>query len=133
LQFDDDAVAIPPRPFGEAKMKWLLMCRFGRFGRLGRVGLLALSAGTMLPLAAVAAEGKAIYESTCVACHASGVANAPKLGDKAAWGARTGAGKPALLATVKSGKGAMPPMAGNPKLSDEEIRAAIDYMLDSLK
>jgi cytochrome c5 len=96
-------------------------------------GLCALGTASLLPMAAEAADGKAVYEATCVACHATGVANAPKLGDKDAWGPRVAAGKGALLATVKTGKGAMPPMAGNPKLSDDEIRAAIDHMLASLK
>ena len=82
---------------------------------------------------AMAADGKAVYEKTCVACHASGVANAPKLGDKAAWGPRVATGKPALVASVKNGKGAMPPKAGNAALTDEEITAAIDFMLASVK
>jgi cytochrome c5 len=81
----------------------------------------------------MAADGKAVYEKTCVACHASGVANAPKLGDKAAWGPRVSAGKAALVATVKTGKGAMPPKAGNAALTDDEIGAAVDYMLATVK
>jgi cytochrome c5 len=82
---------------------------------------------------AMAADGKAVYESTCVACHASGVANAPKLGDKAAWGPRLTGGKAALLASVKGGKGAMPPKAGNAALTDAEISDAIDFMLAAVK
>lgn len=80
-----------------------------------------------------AADGKAVYEKTCVACHAAGVANAPKLGDKAAWAPRTAGGKAAMVASVKTGKGAMPPKAGNAALTDEEIGAAVDYMLASVK
>ena len=95
-------------------------------------GLLAAVSMSVSSLA-VAADGKSVYDSTCVACHASGVANAPKLGDKAAWGPRAATGKAALLASVKNGKGAMPPKAGNAKLTDEEITAAIDYMLASVK
>ena len=100
--------------------------------KLLATGLMALVSLSMSPLAA-AADGKAIYDSTCVACHASGVANAPKLADKAAWAPRVATGQAAMLASVKKGKGAMPPMAGNPKLTDEEITAAIDFMLASLK
>jgi cytochrome c5 len=81
----------------------------------------------------MAADGKAVYEKTCVACHGTGVANAPKLGDKAAWGPRTGAGKAGLVASVKTGKGAMPPKAGNAALTDDEIGAAVDFMLSSVK
>jgi cytochrome c5 len=95
----------------------------------------AAAALAVLSLAgtAFAADGKAVYDATCVACHASGVANAPKLGDKAAWGPRAATGKDALLASVVKGKGAMPPKAGNDKLEDNDIKAAIDYMLASVK
>ena len=82
---------------------------------------------------AFAADGKGVYDKTCVACHATGVANAPKLGDKAAWAPRLAAGKAALQKSVAAGKGAMPPRAGNPKLSDNDIQAAVEHMLASLK
>ena len=86
-----------------------------------------------LPMAAGAADGKAVYDKTCQVCHASGVANAPKLGDKAAWAARTGQGVPALVATVIKGKGAMPPKAGAADLKDDDIKAAVEFMLAALK
>lgn len=82
---------------------------------------------------AMAADGKTVYEATCVACHGTGVADAPKLGDKAAWAPRLAGGKSALVATVKTGKGAMPPKAGNAALTDAEIAAAVDFMLASVK
>lgn len=91
---------------------------------------LGLAAGT---LGAQAADGKTIYGQTCAACHATGLAGAPKLGDKAAWDARLPAGKRALVAAVVKGKGGMPPKAGNASLSDEDIRAALDYMLTQIK
>lgn len=97
----------------------------------------------LLPLALVlagalsspvfAADGKSVYDSICASCHVSGVGNAPKLGDKAAWAPRVATGKAALMSSVKNGKGVMPPKAGNPKLTDDEISAAVDYMLASLK
>lgn len=83
--------------------------------------------------AVLAADGKAVYDKTCVACHATGVANAPKLGDKAAWASRAATGKAALVASVKAGKGAMPPKAGNAALTDDDIGAAVDYMLSAAK
>jgi len=58
-----------------------------------------------------------------------GLANAPKFGDKAAWAPRLETGRDALLNSALKGKGAMPPKAGNPKLSDEEVAAAMDHML----
>jgi cytochrome c5 len=81
----------------------------------------------------MAADGKTVYEASCVACHATGVANAPKLGDKAAWAPRVATGKAALLGSVKTGKGAMPPKAGNAALTDADIGAAIDFMLAAAK
>lgn len=84
-------------------------------------------------LSAHAADGKAVYEKTCSVCHAAGVANAPKYGDKAAWAPRAATGKDALLGSVLKGKGAMPPKAGNGELKDDEIKAAIDFMLAAAK
>ncbi len=85
----------------------------------------------------VAMDGKAVYEKTCKTCHATGVMGAPKLGDKADWAARAGQGKDVLadhaIKGFKGKKGTMPPKGGNPKLSDDEVKVAIDYMLDSAK
>ncbi len=83
--------------------------------------------------AALAADGKAVYDKTCSVCHASGVANAPKFADKAAWAPRAATGKDALLASVLKGKGAMPPRAGNGELKDDELKAAIDFMVAAAK
>ncbi len=83
--------------------------------------------------AAAAADGKALYTQTCAACHASGVAGAPKLGDKDAWVSRMGAGNQALLASVLKGKGGMPARGGNASLSDADAKAAVDYMISQVK
>jgi cytochrome c5 len=82
---------------------------------------------------AAANDGKSVYDKTCAMCHAQGVANAPKLGDKAAWAPRIGQGVPAMVAIVVKGKGAMPPKAGNAALTEAEIKAGVEYMLASLK
>ncbi len=71
-----------------------------------------------------------IYQSLCYSCHDFGVAGAPKPGDKPAWEGRIGQGKDSLYASVINGKGAMPPRGGNATLSDDEIRAVVDYMLE---
>jgi cytochrome c5 len=76
--------------------------------------------------------GKKVFEQACIACHGSGVAGAPKLGDKAAWANRISVGKDALYQSAAKGKGAMPPRGGFAG-SDEEFKAAIDYMLASVK
>jgi cytochrome c5 len=88
--------------------------------------------------AAVAAKpaadpGKKLYETSCVACHATGVAGAPRLGDKAAWTPRLQAGMDALVQATIKGKGAMPPKGGNPALSDAEVRAAVEYLVTQSK
>ena len=75
-----------------------------------------------------AGKGKSVYDASCTACHASGVAGAPKAGDKAAWAPRLKNGKDALYASVLKGKGAMPPKGGNAALVDADIKAAVDYL-----
>lgn len=81
-----------------------------------------------------AALGKSVFGKTCSLCHAAGVAGAPKPGDKADWGPRIAQGKDTLYKHAMEGftgsKGAMPARGGNPKLTDEEVKAAVDYMAD---
>ena len=79
-----------------------------------------------------ALSGEALYNKACVACHAAGVAGAPKLGDKTAWGPRVGSGLEALTASVINGKGAMPPKGGS-TASDAEIQSAVEFMLAAVK
>jgi len=98
-----------------------------------RFALLTFGIAALAAAPSFAADGKAVYDKTCVVCHAAGVANAPKLGDKAAWAPRVATGKDALLGSVIKGKGAMPPKAGAGDLTDDDIKAAIDYMLASVK
>ena len=80
-----------------------------------------------------AADGKKVYDSTCTACHTAGVANAPKLGDKAAWAPRIKQGMDALVQSATKGKGAMPPKGGNASLADADLRAAIEFMVSQAK
>ena len=101
----------------------------------------AAAAPAAVPVAATAAAaagtgaaaGKKLYETACLACHAAGVAGAPKFGDKAAWAVRAGAGIDALTASVIKGKGAMPPRGAAAGASDADIRAAVEYLLTSAK
>ena len=80
-----------------------------------------------------AAEGKQVFDSTCMACHATGVAGAPKLGDKAAWAPRLGQGLDTLVQHAIKGKNAMPPKGGNTSLSDAQVRAAVEFMVSQAK
>lgn len=82
------------------------------------------------------ADGKKVYESACFACHASGVAGAPKFGDKAAWGPRIKQGEATLYEHAIKGfqgkAGFMPPRGGS-SASDDEIKAAVNYMVSAAK
>jgi cytochrome c5 len=80
-----------------------------------------------------AADGKAVYDKVCVACHAQSIAGSPRLGDKAAWAPRIPQGMDALVQSVIKGKGAMPPRAGNPSLTDAEVRATVEFMVSQSK
>ena len=76
-------------------------------------------------------DAKAIVTATCFACHSIGLLESPKIGDKAAWDKRIEAngGLDGLVASSIKGKGAMPPKGGNASLSDAEIKAAIEFMM----
>lgn len=80
------------------------------------------------------AAGKSIYNKTCALCHASGVAGAPIPGNKDDWAARIAQGKETMYKHSIEGftgeKGLMPARGGNPKLTDEEMKAAVDFMAD---
>lgn len=71
---------------------------------------------------------QAVYTAVCAACHASGLAGAPKIGDAAAWGPRIKQGYETLLKHAIEGIGAMPAKGGNPDLDDVEVARAVVYM-----
>jgi cytochrome c5 len=81
------------------------------------------------PAAPAAVDGQAVYQQACFACHMTGAAGAPKFGDKAAWAPRIATGKAALMTSALNGKGAMPPKGGQAQLTEDQISAAIDYMV----
>ena len=97
----------------------------------------AMGAVMMVSGQAFAADGKKTYETVCFACHGTGAAGAPKIGDKAAWAPRIKQG----MATLKdhalkgyTGKaGAMPAKGGNPSLADADVGAAVEYMVSQSK
>jgi cytochrome c5 len=82
--------------------------------------------------AVAAGAGEALYKQACAACHVAGVANAPKFGDKAAWAPRIQQGLPTLVQSAIKGKGAMPPKGGS-SAPDDQIRAAVEYMVNAAK
>ena len=72
-------------------------------------------------------SGEQVYKAFCTACHEAGVANAPKLGDKAAWAPRLALGLDGLLKSAIAGKNAMPPKGGSDG-TDVELARAIVFM-----
>lgn len=74
-------------------------------------------------------SGEEIYNGSCMACHATGAAGAPKLGDAALWAPRIATGIDAMLATAIKGKGAMPPKGLCMACSDAELQSAIEYIV----
>ena len=88
-------------------------------------------------VAADSAKGQGVYMNFCAPCHASGVAGAPKVGDKDAWQDRIGKGVPAMAAQAIKGfqgkSGFMPAKGGNSALTDEEVTSATMYMVEQSK
>lgn len=82
---------------------------------------------------ASAADGEAIYKKACFACHDQAVAGAPKFGDKDAWKDRIATGDDAMFNNVKNGKNAMPAKGTCADCSDDDLKAAIKYMVDKAK
>lgn len=83
--------------------------------------------------AAVNPAGEQLYKTACFACHATGVANAPKFGDKAAWEPYIKTGMDAMVKVAMTGKGAMPPKGGAANASEDDIRAAVEFMVNAAK
>jgi cytochrome c5 len=119
IQNSPQAVLERIQPFGQV-----------RVGEADQVVVAAAPAAGSAPAAGGAKSGEQVYTSTCTACHSSGVAGAPKTGDKAAWEPRLAQGLDALLSASLKGKGAMPAKGGNAGLSDDEIKSAVEYMLE---
>ncbi|HYP67881.1 MAG TPA: c-type cytochrome [Thiobacillaceae bacterium] len=97
------------------------------------VAVSATAAAPEAPDAAELAKGKNVFEGTCKACHETGVAGAPKFGDKAAWAPRIKTGFEALYTSAVKGKNAMPAKGGNASLTYADVKAAVDYMVSKAK
>jgi cytochrome c5 len=105
--------------------------------RLAPVGTLC-KAGESCAAAPVAVSSgprsaKEVYDGSCTTCHGLGVAGAPKIGDAADWGNRLNQGIETLYTHAIQGINAMPPMGLCTTCSEDEIRAAVDYMLENSK
>ena len=78
-------------------------------------------------------SGETVYNTICKACHEAGLAGAPKTGDKEAWAARIATGLEALLKSATNGKNAMPARGGAADLTDDELKAAVEYLVGKAK
>jgi cytochrome c5 len=76
--------------------------------------------------------GKSTYQSMGSTCHDSGALGAPKITDKAAWQPRIAQGPKVLYSSALNGIGAMPAKGGHPQLSDEQVKAAVDYIVSAV-
>jgi cytochrome c5 len=103
-----------------------------RIEPVGKLTVAQAVANTVVP-GAQAADGAAVYNEVCMACHNTGAANAPKLGDKAAWAPRIAQGKDTLYKHALQGLRAMPPKGGRADKSDADIKAAVDYIVSKAK
>ena len=87
--------------------------------------------------APVLMTGPQVYNAACLACHGGGIGGAPKTGVAADWSARIALGEASLKGNAINGfqgaVGFMPPKGGRVDLSDEEINAAVDYLIEQLQ
>lgn len=96
-----------------------------------------VAAAPAAPAEAENVVGKGVYGKTCALCHGAGVAGAPKPGDQADWGPRIAQGNDTLYKHAIEGftgaKGLMPARGGGSSLSDDEVKAAVDFMVAKSK
>jgi len=89
------------------------------------------------PAATADLAGDKVFAQVCTACHGAGIAGAPRMGDKAAWGPRIAQGADVLhkhaLEGFQGKAGVMPPKGGAAVLSDKSIMNAVDYMVSQSK
>lgn len=106
-------------------------------GKKDAVAPAAAPAPAVAPAPVAVAEntvGKSVFGKTCAMCHAAGTAGAPKPGDKADWGPRIAQGMDVLhkhaLEGFTGAKGVMPPRGAAATLTDDEVKAAVAFMVD---
>ena len=101
--------------------------------RIKPFGEVNIGTAPVAAASSASADGKGIYSASCAACHASGAAGSPKLGDKAAWETRIAQGDSTLFDHAINGFKGMPAKGGNASVSDDEVKAAVKYMVDGSK
>jgi cytochrome c5 len=91
------------------------------------------AAPALVAVASKAKSGEEVYNGACVACHGAGIAGAPKTGDKAVWAPRIAQGVNVLYEHAIKGFKAMPAKGGQAGLSDDEVKASVDYQIAKSK
>ncbi|HET8789929.1 MAG TPA: c-type cytochrome [Modicisalibacter sp.] len=109
-----------------------------RLEPVGELCLVGEECGGAAPAAATGGggggkSGEEIYASVCMACHDTGAAGAPKMGDVAAWEPRMEKGMETLYAHAIDGFKAMPAKGGNPSLSDQDVKDAVNYLTEPVR
>lgn len=111
-------------------------------GDTGQAAMLAAQEAAKLAAASQVAyggttDGQAIFGQLCHACHETGAGGSPKLSDKAKWAPRVAEGLDTLVKHAIEGytgsSGFMPPKGGNPALTDEQVRATVEWMLTQVR
>jgi cytochrome c5 len=111
-------------------------------GDTGRAAIEAAAAAAKAAAASQVAyggttDGKTIFGNLCHACHETGAGGAPMLSNKAAWTARLAQGEATLIKHAIEGytgtEGVMPAKGGNPALTDEQVKATVDWMIAQVK
>lgn len=108
----------------------------GIVSRIHAVGTVCIEGQDCAKALTVAAAGprsaEEVYNKGCLACHTSGAAGAPKFRNADDWSGRLAIGLEALYSNAINGKGAMPARGLCPNCSDDEVKAAVDYMIEGL-
>jgi cytochrome c5 len=134
----------PPENPGKAKVIEDRLAPVGAVyaGDTGRAAIAAAAAAAKAAAASQVAyggttDGKTIFGNLCHACHETGAGGAPMLTNKAAWGPRIAQGEATLLKHAIEGytglQGMMPAKGGNPALSDEQVKATVEWMISQVK
>ncbi|MEM7077716.1 MAG: c-type cytochrome [Pseudomonadota bacterium] len=119
------ALAIPPGTGSEIE------ARIAPFGAVCRAGDDCGSASAVAATGPL--TGQQVYDQFCFACHSTGVGGAPKFGDSAVWAERIDKGMDTLMSSTINGINAMPAKGTCMNCSDDELGAAVDYMLAELQ
>ena len=107
-----------------------------RTSPVGQVHIEGMTKEGEVEIATAPAEprtGEALYNIYCIACHSTGLANAPKTGDAEAWNKLLEIGIDNIVISAKTGKNVMPPMGNCADCTDDELKSAINFMSEAKK